>query len=106
MYLVVSLLVTAYHLPLGWGFAIFCWIIILFYSYSKTATLKKNKKCFSRPIIAESRSKVLQNAPSGAFCKILLIFIKLPFVMKIFILSNFEWPFYTCFSVYGNLCMS
>ena len=26
-------------------------------------------------------------------------FIKLPFVIKIFVLSNFEWPFYTGFTV-------
>ena len=26
-------------------------------------------------------------------------FIKLPFAIKIFVLSNFEWPFYTGFTV-------
>ena len=31
----------------------------------------------------------------------LLTFIKLPFVIKIFVLSNFEWPFYTGFSVFA-----
>ena len=31
---------------------------------------------------------------------ILLTFIKLPFVNKIFVLSVFEWPFYTLFTVY------
>ena len=30
---------------------------------------------------------------------ILLAFIKPPFVMKIFVLSIFEWPFYTDFTV-------
>ena len=30
---------------------------------------------------------------------ILLAFIKLPFVSKIFVLSIFEWPFYTEFTV-------
>ena len=30
---------------------------------------------------------------------ILLTFIKLPFVIKIFVLSIFEWPFYTGFTV-------
>ena len=30
---------------------------------------------------------------------ILLTFIKLPFVIKNFILSIFEWPFYTGFTV-------
>ena len=41
----------------------------------------------------------MQNAPPmGAFCNI-LTFIKLSFVIKIFILSIFEWPFYTGFTV-------
>ena len=31
---------------------------------------------------------------------LLLAFIKLPFVIKIFVLSFFEWPFYTGFTVY------
>ena len=30
---------------------------------------------------------------------ILLTFIELPFVIKIFVLSLFEWPFYTGFTV-------
>ena len=30
---------------------------------------------------------------------ILLTFIKLPFVIKTFVLSRFEWPFYTYFTV-------
>ena len=30
----------------------------------------------------------------------LLTFIKLPFAIKIFVLSIFEWPFYTGFTVY------
>ena len=33
---------------------------------------------------------------------ILLTFIKLPFVIKIFVLSIFEWPFYTGFTVLFN----
>ena len=39
-------------------------------------------------------SSLLQNAPSA----ILSIFIKLPFVIKIFVLSIFEWPFKTGFT--------
>ena len=48
----------------------------------------------------------MQNAPRGAFCitfdqhsALLLTFIKLPFVIKILVLSIFEWPFYTGFTV-------
>ena len=36
----------------------------------------------------------MQNASA-----ILLTFIKLPFIIKIFILSIFEWPLYTAFTV-------
>ena len=43
------------------------------------------------------RSKVLQNAPRE-HSAILLTFIKLPFVIKIFVLSVFEWLFYTGFT--------
>ena len=35
----------------------------------------------------------------GEHSAILSIFIKLPFVIKIFVLSIFEWPFYTGFTV-------
>ena len=36
----------------------------------------------------------------GEHSAILLTFINLPFVIKIFVLSIFEWPFYTGFTVY------
>ena len=35
----------------------------------------------------------------GEHSAILLTFIKLPFVIKILVLSIFEWPFYTGFTV-------
>ena len=35
----------------------------------------------------------------GEHSAILLTFIKLPFVIKIFVLSIFEWPFYTGFTL-------
>ena len=43
----------------------------------------------------------------GEDSAILSTFIKLPFVIKIFLLSIFEWPFYTGFNVidkYHKLC--
>ena len=64
--------------------------------------------------IAECRSKVLQNAPGQSIAKcrskvlqnaprehsaILLTFIKLQFVFKTFVLSIFEWPLKTGFTV-------
>ena len=42
----------------------------------------------------------------GEHSAIFSTFIKLPFVIKIFVLSIFEWPFYTDFTVfhfYSNL---
>ena len=47
--------------------------------------------------------KVLQIALSqGQHSSILSTFIKQPFVIKIFVLSIFEWPFYTGFTVFAN----
>ena len=70
--------------------------------YSKThlkrPLKKKTKNCFSRPIIDYRRSKVLQNA-LREHSAILSTFIKLPFVIKIFVLSIFEWPLETGFTV-------
>ena len=43
------------------------------------------------------RSKELQ----GEHSTILMTFIKLPFVMKIFVLSIFEWPLKTGFTLLG-----
>ena len=36
----------------------------------------------------------------------LLTYIKLPFVIKIFVLSIFEWPFYTGFTVHKIFSMT
>ena len=36
----------------------------------------------------------------GEHSAVLLTFIKLPFVIKIFVLSNLEWLFYTGFTVF------
>ena len=73
-----------------------------------------SKTCVNLPL--SNRSKIgFQNQLSfnagQKYCRmlplehsaILLSFIKLPFVIKIFVLSIFEWPFYTGFIVYTNL---
>ena len=41
----------------------------------------------------------------GEHSAILLTFIKVPFVIKIFVLSIFEWSLYTSFIVHLNSCM-
>ena len=63
------------------------------YNLCKMATLKKTQNLFFRPIIALCRPK------EGKHSAILSTFIKLPFVIKISVLSIFEWPFYTGFTV-------
>ena len=72
------------------------------YRYSKTCLKrplkKKTKNGFSRPMIAYCRSKVLQNAQRENSA-ILSTFIKLSFVFKTFVLSIFECPLKTGFTV-------
>ena len=48
--------------------------------------------------------KSIAECSRGAFCNTLTN-IKLPFVIKIFILSIFEWPFYTGFTVHVYFCL-
>ena len=53
--------------------------------YSKTCVkgpLKKTKKCFQDQLLLNADQK---------YCRILLISIKLPVVIKTFVLSIFEW---------------
>ena len=65
-------------------------------SYSKTCLKqplkKKTTNWFSKQIVSQCRSKYCRMLPLE-HSAILLIFIKLPFVIKIFVLSIFEWPF-------------
>ena len=53
-------------------------------------------------IIAKCKSKLMQNALRGALCAILSTFIKLPFVFKTFVLTVFEWPLNTSFTLHGS----
>ena len=59
--------------------------VLLIHFLCKTATLKK------------TNYRLMQ--VQGEHYAILSTFIKLPFANKIFILSIFEWPFYTGFTV-------
>ena len=62
---------------------------------------------FFRPICVPNQPKNAPGPYGQKYCRmlqgehsaILLTFIKLPFVIKIFVLSIFEWPFYTGFTV-------
>ena len=63
-----------------------------------------------RPKLVFNTSYLLTQVKSIAECSergaILLTFIKLPFVIKIFVLSIFKWPFYTLssFTVFVFIC--
>ena len=50
------------------------------------------------------------NEGQGEHSAILSTFIKIPFVIKNFVLSIFEWPFYTGFTVitvlHSDVCLS
>ena len=71
-----------------------------------------SKTCVKRPLSKRQKigfqDKLSLNA-GQKYCRmlheehsaILLIFIKLPFAIKIFVLSIFEWPLYTGFTVVG-----
>ena len=68
-------------------------------------TVSYAKTCVKRPL--SKRRKIgfldqyrLMQVKSKAESAILSTFIKLPFVIKIFVLSIFEWPFYKGFTVY------
>ena len=63
------------------------------------AILKKTKKLFFKTLNAGQKyCRMLQ----GEHSAILLTFIKLPFVNEIFVLSIFEWLFYTGFTAIPN----
>ena len=70
--------------------------------YSKTCVKRPLSK---RPKIGFQDQSLLNAGQKycrmlqGEHTAILLTFIKLPFVIKIFVLSILEWPFYTGFTV-------
>ena len=72
--------------------------------------VKNSKNCVNQPL--SKRPKIgfqgqLSLNAGQKYCRmlqgehsaLLLTFIKLPFVIKFFVLSIFEWPFYTGFTV-------
>ena len=76
----------------------------IFGCYSKTCVKRPLSK---RPKISLQDQLSLYNAGQkycrmlqGEHSAILSTYIKLPFVIKTFVLSIFEWPFYTGFTVH------
>ena len=62
------------------------------------ATLKKTKIVFQDQLSLNAGQKYCRML-KWAHSAILSTFIKLPIVTKIFVLSIFEWPFYTGFTL-------
>ena len=67
----------------------------------KTATPQKDRKLFFKTNYRLMQVKNIAECSKGEHSAILSTFIKLPFVMKIFILSIFEW-----FTVYQTIFVS
>ena len=72
-------------------------------NYSKTCVkqpLSKRQKIGFRDQISLNAGQKYCRLLQGEHSAKLLTFIKLPVVIKIFVLSTFEWPFYTGFTVH------
>ena len=70
--------------------------------YSKTCVkwpLSKRQKIGFQDQLLHNAGQKYCRMLQGEHSAILLNFIKLPFVIKIFVLSKFEWPLYTGFTV-------
>ena len=69
-----------------------------------------SRECLQRPLSKRPKMvsrRIMLNA-GQKYCRILnseilSIFIKLQFVIKIFVLSICEWPLKTCLTVYGTM---
>ena len=77
----------------------------MFGLYSKTCvkrSLSKRPKIGFQDQLLLNAGQKYYRMHQGEHSAILLTFIKLPFVIKIFILSIFEWPFYTGFTILNS----
>ena len=66
--------------------------------YSKTC-IKKGHSQKDQKLVFKTNYSLMQVKSIAEHSAILSTFIKLPFGIKIFVLSIFEWPFYTGFTV-------
>ena len=79
-----------------------CWGVFLSFWYSKTCvkrTLSKRQKTGFQDQLSLNAGQKYCRLLRGEHSAILLTFIKLPFVITIFVLPIFEWPFYTGFTI-------
>ena len=93
-----------YTLPTHWHRHLYAYTYIDCWLYSKTCLKRPLKKEDQLSLnVGQKYCRMLQ----GEHSAILLIFIKLlPFVIKIFVLSFFEWLLKTCFTVLTNVLWS
>ena len=70
------------------------------YSYTVEPVLNRHSQK-DHKLVFKTNYRLMQVESIGEWehSSILLTFIKLPFVIKTFVLSIFEWPFYTDFTV-------
>ena len=76
--------------------------------YSKTCVkqpLSKRPKIGFQDQLSLNAGQKYSRMLQGEHSAILLTFIKLSFVIKIFVLSIFGWPFYTGFTVFRFICL-
>ena len=74
------------------------------FKYSKTFVkqpLSKRQKTGFQDQLSLNAGQKYCRMPQGDHFAILSTFIRLPFVIKIFVLSIFEWPFYTGFTKFN-----
>ena len=83
-----------------------CWLLCDKMSFVGKLTETCFVRCYIEKTKVGFQDKLSLNAGrkycrmlKGEHSAILLTFIKLPFVIKIFVLSIFEWPFYTDITV-------
>ena len=88
--------------PVFVDYAVWSVIQVFLHKYSKTCVKgllsKRLKIGFQDQLLLNAGQKYFRML-QGEHSAILLTFIKLPFVIKIFLSSIFEWPFYTGFTV-------
>ena len=81
-------------------------ILTYMYMYRKTSVKrslsKRHKICFQDQLSLNAGRKYCRML-KGEHSAIISTFIKLPFVIKIFVLSIFEWPFYTGFAIFPHV---
>ena len=95
---------------ISWNFLCSCNLL----HFASTVYLLCSKTCVKWPLSKRSKigfqDQISLNA-GRTYCRmlqgeILSTFIKLPFVIMIFVLCIFEWPFYTGFTALTSNCTS